>query len=118
MTDFSGSDAGERAARYRTYIASQRWRRHPARLAELEAAGRRCRLCNAGGEEARLEVHHRTYERLFCEQAADLTTLCCNCHRDVTHIQRARRYATREIFSADFRRPLDTPSPLFDPTRR
>jgi hypothetical protein len=29
---------------YHDYIMSRRWREHPARLAELEASGFRCRL--------------------------------------------------------------------------
>jgi hypothetical protein len=104
-------------SRYRRYISSPEWRRSPARLAELEASGRRCRLCDAGGESVRLEVHHRTYARLFCELPSDLTTLCSPCHREVTSILRGRRYEAREPKVADVHRPLPFPSALHDPTR-
>jgi hypothetical protein len=51
---------------YERYITSAAWQTSPARLAELRAAGRRCRLCFASGEAARLEVHHRTYRNFGC----------------------------------------------------
>jgi 5-methylcytosine-specific restriction endonuclease McrA len=107
-----------RRTAYQEYIASPRWRKNPARLAEIAAAGHRCRLCNAGADEAELQVHHRTYERLFHELPGDLTTLCRPCHDDVTAIQRARRYQARTVVPGDFVRPLAAPGPLFDPTRR
>jgi len=58
---------------------------------ELRAAGHRCRLCFASDEEARLEVHHRTYRNFGCELAEDLTTLCHDCHLHVTCMERARK---------------------------
>lgn len=48
------------------------------RAEAIEAAGRRCQLCNSPDF---LEVHHRTYARLFCERLSDLTVLCGACHR-------------------------------------
>lgn len=101
---------------YHKYIASRSWRRNPARLAELEAAGLRCRLCNGDGEGGALEVHHRTYENLGNEQAGDLTALCQTCHRVVTDHLRRLRYTRRVPAYADIRTALENPSPLFDPT--
>ncbi len=101
---------------YPDYIRSPAWRRSPARLAELEAAGFRCRLCNEGGEGVVLEVHHRTYANLGNEQPGDLTALCRPCHRVVTDHLRRLRYAQREPALADFRPVLESPSALFDPT--
>ena len=98
---------------YQRYISSDAWKTNPARLAELEASGHRCRLCNASREEARLEVHHRTYRNLGCELAEDLTTLCSPCHRDVTTIQRAREHARSPVSSVD-PAPTPSPHPLFD----
>jgi len=37
---------------YGSYISSAAWQTSPARLAELRAAGHRCRLCFASDEEA------------------------------------------------------------------
>jgi 5-methylcytosine-specific restriction endonuclease McrA len=101
---------------YDDYISSHERREHPARLAELEAAGFRCRLCNSGGEGVTIEVHHRTYENLFNEQPGDLTALCRPCHRVVTDHLRRIRFADREPTHANIRVVLENPSPLFDPT--
>ena len=100
-----------------TYITSSRWRDSPARLAELEASGFRCRTCNASEAEAQLQVHHRTYERLGNEQVCDLTTLCADCHCMVTDMLRRRRYVLRSPRFADVIPAIKDPSPLFDPTR-
>ncbi|GAB1716951.1 MAG: GTP cyclohydrolase II [Nitrobacter sp.] len=101
---------------YHDYIMSRCWRENPARLAELEASGFRCRLCNNDGTESPLEVHHRTYKNLGNEQVGDLTTLCRGCHRLVTNHQRRLRYAgvLPKIF--DVRLALEHPTSLFDPT--
>ncbi|MDE5444403.1 hypothetical protein GWG65_23720 [Bradyrhizobium sp. CSA207] len=99
--DSEGHDSSARRDRYLRYIASSAWRNNPARLAELEASGMRCRICNASAEEAELQVHHRTYERLEHELAEDLTTLCAGCHLDFTLILRGRRYASRIPKRAD-----------------
>jgi hypothetical protein len=105
-----------RRMNYRKYITSPKWREHPVRVAELEAAGFRCRLCNAGGEGVTIEAHHRTYENLFNEQPGDLTALCRPCHRVVTDHQRRISYEQCEPRSANIRAALENPSPLFDPT--
>jgi hypothetical protein len=88
---------------YATYIAGHAWHTCPARRTELEASGFRCRVCNAGRDKARLEVHHRTYERLGREHVGDLTTLCSECHEGVTDFLRRRRYAGRKLVTDDYR---------------
>lgn len=63
-------------AEYRdVYLRSDHWRE--TRLRALEAAGNRCQVCNS---DRRLDVHHRTYERLGREAPGDLTVLCRGCH--------------------------------------
>ena len=101
---------------YHEYIRSREWREHPVRLAELEAASFRCRLCNDGGAGVIIEAHHRTYENLGNEQPGDLTALCRDCHRVVTDHLRRLRYAKREPVFANICHALENPSPLFDPT--
>jgi 5-methylcytosine-specific restriction endonuclease McrA len=88
---------------YKSYISSTNWSANPARLAELKAAGFRCRTCNDGRDQAQLEVHHRTYERLGHEHVGDLTTLCSECHRDITDSLRRRRYAGNTLTTLDHR---------------
>jgi 5-methylcytosine-specific restriction endonuclease McrA len=80
---------------YRKHIASPQWRKGAARLGELEAADSKCRICSAeAAPGSPLEVHHRTYENLGNESVGDLTTLCRDCHREVTNFLRARRYSS------------------------
>jgi hypothetical protein len=99
-----GPDA---SAGYRTYIASARWRRQPSRLAELEASEHRCRICDRGPPDVRLEVHHRRYRNLGRERVGDLTCLCADCHRVNTAELRRRRYEGRHRWrGADVTRPL------------
>lgn len=60
---------------YPEYLLSPRWQE--VRAAALERAGHRCQLCYS---KVRLEVHHRTYERLGHEEPDDLIVLCSRCH--------------------------------------
>ena len=60
---------------YETYLQSPEWDRK--RKAALKRAEYHCQLCN--GQE-KLNVHHRTYDRLGHERSADLIVLCENCH--------------------------------------
>jgi hypothetical protein len=102
---------------YLEYIGSAKWRRSPARLGELEASGHRCRACYAAdGDEARLEVHHRTYERLGHELIGDLTALCRECHRVITDALRRRRYVSVPPRVVETVALFERPTQLFDPT--
>jgi hypothetical protein len=105
--------ARRESADYGRYISSATWQNSPARLAELRAAGHRCRLCFASGEATRLEVHHRTYRNFGCELAEDLTTLCHDCHLHVTCMERARKYARSPVLPPSHVPVVPSP-PLFD----
>lgn len=70
------------------YLNSEHW--HITRLAALERAGHRCQVCNGAD---RLDVHHRTYERLGNERPEDLTVLCRRCH-DLFHDAKQAQTAT------------------------
>lgn len=59
---------------YQQYIVSQPWKEKALRHL---GAHPRCFVCNT---LARLTVHHCTYARLGHEDAADLVTLCRQCH--------------------------------------
>jgi hypothetical protein len=61
---------------YSEYIKSDGWKIR--RLRALALAENRCQVCYS---PARLQVHHRTYERLGHERDADLIVLCHDCHR-------------------------------------
>jgi 5-methylcytosine-specific restriction endonuclease McrA len=107
----------ERIMDYYSYIKSSRWRENPARLAELQAADYRCRLCYASRHDAQLEVHHRTYVRLGSEQVGDLITLCKDCHHVVTDMLRRRRYCHLHPLVADVIPAFDDEDSIFDVTR-
>ena len=64
-----------RTPEYLAYMASAEWRQTAA--AAKSRAGYRCERCGATG---RLEVHHRTYDRLGREWPEDLQVLCPSCH--------------------------------------
>jgi hypothetical protein len=64
-----------RTMSYPDYLLTPEWQEK--RKKALRFAGFRCQLCNSS---ERLNVHHRTYERLGCELLGDLFTLCNDCH--------------------------------------
>jgi len=69
--------------RYHEYMESDQWKH--LREQKLFEAGGRCQLCN----EARppLNVHHRTYDRVFNEILPDLVVLCRKCHKKFHDLQ-------------------------------
>jgi len=62
---------------YDEYLRSPWWRARKNLL--LRYRGERCEHCGSGDS---LEMHHRTYERLFRELPDDLELLCHSCHQD------------------------------------
>jgi hypothetical protein len=79
------------------------WREMAARTRERD--GRRCRGCDRGEDQVRLEVHHRRYGApgrcgscvLTGVTDDDLATLCADCHEAITSVRRRARYADRLI---------------------
>jgi hypothetical protein len=53
-------------------------RRRSKRTQMLSRAGYRCQTC--GCQDARLDVHHNSYENYGDERPQDLTGLCERCH--------------------------------------
>lgn len=70
------ADTGERCADYDEYMRSEHWRR----IRERYFAGhdKACAACDA---TRRIELHHKTYERIGREDVADLVPLCARHHR-------------------------------------
>lgn len=62
-------------AEYEQYLRSEHWQ--GVRRRALDYADDRCQLCYS---TQRLEVHHRTYERVGQERPADVVVLCAECH--------------------------------------
>jgi hypothetical protein len=64
---------------YEAYLLSPEWRAKADERKRMD--GHRCRICNS---PEHLEIHHRTYDRIFDERMEDLTTLCATDHWLVT----------------------------------
>lgn len=77
MAIFPGDGRRRRPAQaeYAAYLRTPHWAE--VRAASLAYAEHRCQLCYSPD---RLEVHHRTYERLGHERPADTIVLCASCH--------------------------------------
>lgn len=76
-------------SRYEEYLRSEHWKSKRSLKLEL------CPKCEECGASDLLEVHHRTYERLFCERMEDLMTLCRRCHgRKHKHTQAEQEVKT------------------------
>lgn len=63
------------AFNYADYLKSEAW--NVRRQWKLDSAGHRCQVCNSSDK---LQVHHRTYDRIGQEKEFDLVVLCDNCH--------------------------------------
>jgi len=66
--------------KYEAYINSAEWKELKIDL--LQERGCKCERCGAKRTPTRLQVHHKTYERLYNELATDLVLLCGKCHMD------------------------------------
>lgn len=84
--------------RYKDYIKSDRWRE--VAEAKKQSVGNKCEICNSS---KRLQVHHRTYERLGNENENDLTVLCWYCHAKFHNKlpKRFRKKPKREVVPPD-----------------
>ena len=60
---------------YKDYLHSDVWR--GKREKKLKEVDDRCQLCYSPDK---LQVHHRTYDRIFNERLGDLIVLCKDCH--------------------------------------
>lgn len=60
---------------YDEYLLGEHWKSFTNRVKEKQ-----CWLC---GKTRLLQVHHKTYERLGCEQDDDVVTVCNNCHKAI-----------------------------------
>lgn len=63
---------------YHEYLKSKQWQE--IRRVKLRDAMYQCSKCPS---TERLEVHHKTYERLGYESMRDLEVLCHECHAEI-----------------------------------
>lgn len=82
----------DRREEYRRYLQSAHWRR--TRQQALLRAGHKCEFSHYRGDQVEscnrtqnLEVHHKHYKSLGCEQPDDLLVLC-EYHHKVTELMK------------------------------
>ena len=68
---------------YYQYLKSDLWKQKKAQFwaSGYFKKGKYCMACKA--KNLPLEVHHRSYKRLFKEHLTDLMALCRKCHQTV-----------------------------------
>ncbi len=62
---------------YKDYLLSNIWKKKRKKV--LERDGYCCKEC---GQKSNLQVHHKTYKRVYKEPLKDLIVLCSFCHKD------------------------------------
>jgi len=68
---------------YQIYLNSPEWKEKSKLIKERD--NYTCQKCYSTNKE--LNVHHKTYERIFHELLEDLTTLCRDCHKNEHNIE-------------------------------
>ena len=61
---------------YKEYLFSKEWQ--TIRKQKLEQVGNRCQSCDSKNN---LQIHHKTYKRIYCEKSKDLIVFCSGCHK-------------------------------------
>ena len=69
-------------AKYRAYLQSGTWRSKCILIRKRD--NNRCVHCHYSNEDSVIiQVHHKTYERLYREKPQDLETVCHRCHAKI-----------------------------------
>jgi len=67
---------------YQAYLNSPKWQ--SKRRQVLQRAKHLCERCK---KAQAIQVHHKTYERIFCERLSDLQAVCGRCHMEIHGIE-------------------------------
>ena len=89
-------------SKYSAYLASKDWRKK--RQQALDHYGNSCVLCDSDA----VDVHHRTYDRIYNEDVGDLIVLCRDCHA-MHHKKLSKRSPKKSKVSAPPRLFLNLP---------
>ena len=60
-------------------------------FSRIRVPSRKDKACEACGYSRKLQVHHKTYERLGKERNSDLVLLCRDCHESLHRFRAAER---------------------------
>lgn len=91
---------------YETYITSAAWRERRRQFALHHPPKCPC------GSRTRLELHHRTYERLGRELDEDLMWLCARCHRLAEVLIKRGVTDRADPYVVSGQRPMASPTAL------
>lgn len=64
--------------KYQDYLKSAQWKR--IREYKINEVGGKCEKCGVSKFSARLDAHHKTYDRFMHERMTDIEILCAECH--------------------------------------
>jgi hypothetical protein len=76
---------------YNNYIQSDKWKEKAIKI--INRDGNKC-IC---GSTEKLQVHHKSYDRLFNELESDLITLCDTCHVFITNKNKSERQEQKNL---------------------
>ena len=87
---------------YYQYIKSDLWKQKKAKFyaSKYFKNGRFCMCCKT--KNVPLEVHHKTYKRLFKERLSDLFAVCRTCHELIHQIHKTRKSIKNNLWSATY----------------
>ena len=85
---------------YNQYIQSDKWKEKARAI--IERDGNKC-IC---GSKEKLQVHHKTYDRLFNEIDSDLITLCDPCHVFVTNKNKGEKQEQKNLTDSESKKKL------------
>lgn len=107
MLDLFGIDhnapAKTKEQEYKEYLASAAWRLKRKQV--LHRAGDKCEVCGMTSYAAKLDVHHKTYDRFGFESLDDLIVVCRPCHekKDKERERSVRHQNAEKLREAQFR---------------
>jgi len=75
------------------YLRSNAWKEKAKQRLKLD--NYKCREC---GGSKHLQIHHKNYDNLYNEDVEnDLITMCYDCHKKITLINRRKRMVVTDI---------------------
>ena len=96
----SGYDRHWISQHYDEYLKSEHWQVVRARYAEHHPRSQSCTVCRS---KSRLNLHHRTYERVGQERYGDLCYLCETCHHEAHRRLKQKQWRWLTLFNIDRR---------------
>jgi 5-methylcytosine-specific restriction endonuclease McrA len=88
---------------YYEYLKSSEWKEKKKKFysSGYFKKGIFCMCCKA--KDKPLEVHHKTYKRLFKERLSDLFSACRECHQNIHNLHKTRKSQKNNLWSATYK---------------